>query len=460
RPHVRPNAFGNALGNSIARGIADASQQAGKVTQPAGNGLTLGGSGGSGLKLTPSAVNAFMSRPDMQLGGGSTQGVESTYYPQPGDADFVGPMLPQGSSDGVVGQAGAGSVQEQLAQADRNWLRLNQPQGAPVKPLLLASASGNYFGITPSDERGLLPGDWAGTADDGTSRITPEMQAANEKNRQRIMAGATAEGDLRLALDARDEARAVTLAGRQGLRGALFGLSDFVGDTIRTPLTLYRSVDTYGFMGTGKLMVDGLLSTPSTLYDAYQSGDMQTLSATGAGFLLGGAKGFKLGRADGVSLSTTATTERSLLSGGTIDFSLSGEVAPGLYRANPSQLRFMQPTVSPNYSVGGYTVAGTADDLRLGRITPEQLGDPLRVVMIDGKPFSFDNRRLLSYNLGGITDVPIRVMGLDDPKFATQVRDRFNPIRGQGWQVVVVPSVQRTPTIRDLYQQGLVNRKF
>ena len=118
----------------------------------------------------------------------------------------------------------------------------------------------------------------------------------------------------------------------------------------------------------------------------------------------------------------------------------------------------MQPTVSPNFSTGGYTIASTADDLRLGRVTPEQLGDPLRVVMIDGKPFSFDNRRVLSYNMAGTRDVPIQVLGLDDPAFAVKVDARFNPIEGQGLRVVVVPSSERNGVMADLYRRGMIQR--
>jgi hypothetical protein len=141
-----------------------------------------------------------------------------------------------------------------------------------------------------------------------------------------------------------------------------------------------------------------------------------------------------------------------------IDFNAADGVTPGFYRADPTQLRFMQPTVSPNYSTGGHTIASTADDLRFGRVTPDQLGDPLRVVMVEGKPFSFDNRRIVSYNLADVSDVPIQVMGLDDAAFATRVRARFNPIDGEGLRVVVTPSSERSNVMADLYRRGLIQR--
>ena len=146
-----------------------------------------------------------------------------------------------------------------------------------------------------------------------------------------------------------------------------------------------------------------------------------------------------------------------------VDFSTGESFAPGYYRADPSQLRFMQPTVSPNFSTGG-TIDSLASDLRAGRLTPDEVkGGPLRVVMMDGQPFSFDHRRLVSYNLAGVSDVPIQVMGLNDAVFAAKVRDRFNPVRGEGLQVVVTPSgpnnVIRNSVISDLYDLGLVSRR-
>ena len=132
--------------------------------------------------------------------------------------------------------------------------------------------------------------------------------------------------------------------------------------------------------------------------------------------------------------------------------------APGYYRADPRQLRFMQPTVSPNFSTGG-TIESLAADLRAGRVNPNAVGEPLRVVMVDGNPFSFDNRRVVSYNLAGTRDVPIRLMGLDDPIFAQQVDRRFNPIGGEGMRVVVAPASQQAAVIQDLYNLGLVSKR-
>lgn len=143
-----------------------------------------------------------------------------------------------------------------------------------------------------------------------------------------------------------------------------------------------------------------------------------------------------------------------------VDFDAVDSLAPGLYRADPQQLRFMQPTVSPNYSVGGHTIASTADDLRLGRVTPDDLGDPLRVVMIEGKPFSFDNRRLLSYSLADMREAPIQVMGVDDPAFAKSVRLRFNPIEGEGLKVVVAPSSERKAAMDHLYRHGMIKKPW
>jgi YD repeat-containing protein len=213
---------------------------------------------------------------------------------------------------------------------------------------------------------------------------------------------------------------------------------------------LLNSLERNGMGGTLWNMTDGVFSAPSKPIIDLLDGNYER---AGAGLPATFAAGMGLvNKLSALRLGETAGPDL-------IDFNNVGEVAPGLYRADPKQLRFMQPTVSPNYSEGGYTVTSTADDLRAGRITPEQLGDPLRVVMIDGKPFSFDNRRLLSYSLADMSDVPIQVMGLDDPVFAAKVDKRFNPIRNEGLQVVVVPSAERGATTSELYQLGLVRKK-
>lgn len=140
-----------------------------------------------------------------------------------------------------------------------------------------------------------------------------------------------------------------------------------------------------------------------------------------------------------------------------VDFSRVDGVSPGFYRADPRQLRFTQPTASPNFSNGG-TIDSLVADLRAGRVRPDQVGDPLRVVLVEGRPFSFDNRRLVSFNAAGVDNVPIQVMGLEDAAFASRFRQRFNPILGEGQQVVIAKSADQKAAQQLLYRLGLTNR--
>ena len=138
-----------------------------------------------------------------------------------------------------------------------------------------------------------------------------------------------------------------------------------------------------------------------------------------------------------------------------IDFSIAENVVPGFYRANPSQLRFSQSDASPYFSNGG-TIDLLVTDLRTGKVFPEQIGDPLQVVMYGGKPFSMDNRRLVSFNQAGVNDVPIQVMSLKDPVAANRFFTRFDPIRGEGLNIVITPSLGRTAAQQLLKDYGLI----
>lgn len=211
---------------------------------------------------------------------------------------------------------------------------------------------------------------------------------------------------------------------------------------------LGNSLQRQGMLGTLGDVSYALGSAPTKPVFDLLNGDYR---AFGEG--LPGTVAMGMGAARGVGLKLGKTTGSNF-----IDFTATSDLQPGFYRTNPAQLRNMQPTVSPNFSDGG-TINSLAADLRARRITPDQVGDPLRVVMVEGRPFSFDNRRVISYNLAGETNVPIQIMGLDDPVFSARVRDRFNPIRGEGLQVVIVPATQRASVTNDLYNLGLVSKR-
>jgi hypothetical protein len=144
-----------------------------------------------------------------------------------------------------------------------------------------------------------------------------------------------------------------------------------------------------------------------------------------------------------------------------VDFSTGESFAPGYYRADPRQLRFTQSDASPNFvdrttgkSIG--TIDSLVSDLRAGRVTADQVGSPLQVVMHDGKPFSIDNRRLVAFNAAGVADVPIEIVSLKDPAVASRFRYRFDPIRGEGLNIVITPTSGRTAAQILMRDMGLI----
>lgn len=142
----------------------------------------------------------------------------------------------------------------------------------------------NVFGNVPMR-------DWSDNAEPAHRRATDPVPGSNhDEVVRRVSAGAAEEGNLRIALDEREAAVRADAESRMGLKGTLRGLNQFGVDTVRSPYYLYTSLRDNGLGGTAGLMLEGLVSTPSALYDAYNSGDMQTLTAAG----LGGAFGLKI----------------------------------------------------------------------------------------------------------------------------------------------------------------------
>jgi hypothetical protein len=158
---------------------------------------------------------------------------------------------------------------------------------------------------------------------------------------------------------------------------------------------------------------------------------------------------FELVSQEGTALS--ATTGRTAF----IDFNKVDTVAPGFYRANPLQLRFSQSDASPSFSKGG-TIDSLVADLRSGKILPEQVGNPLQVVIYKGKPFSIDNRRLLGFSQAGVISTPIQVVSLSDPIVANRFFKRFDPIGGEGFNIVIAPAAERTAAQKLLKNTGLI----
>ena len=79
----------------------------------------------------------------------------------------------------------------------------------------------------------------------------------------------------------------------------------------------------------------------------------------------------------------------------------------------PNDLSFSQRTV-------GWQVEQYAADMRAGRWDWNRSG-PLRVMDVDGKFVSFDNRRLMAARLADLKEVPIQVV---DPAAPSHIKGR------------------------------------
>jgi hypothetical protein len=80
---------------------------------------------------------------------------------------------------------------------------------------------------------------------------------------------------------------------------------------------------------------------------------------------------------------------------------------------------------------------------------------PIRVVEMDGKLYSLDNRRLVAFKNAGVDGVPIHRVSLDDPKVAREFRAKFNPIEG-GTKIVITPGSGRREAEKLLAEKGKI----
>jgi hypothetical protein len=126
----------------------------------------------------------------------------------------------------------------------------------------------------------------------------------------------------------------------------------------------------------------------------------------------------------------------------------------GFTRENIQNLRFSQSDASPFFSDGG-RVDTLVDALQSGKLTPDDL-PALQVVQLEGKLFSINNRRLAAYSLAGVDDIPIEVVSLKDASIAKRFFSRFDPINGEGFDIVIATSKQRESAQRLLREYDMI----
>jgi RHS repeat-associated protein len=89
---------------------------------------------------------------------------------------------------------------------------------------------------------------------------------------------------------------------------------------------------------------------------------------------------------------------------------------------DPNSIRFTQDSISPRFQNGKF-IPDVAEGLRSGDIDPASI-DPIRVVDMNDRLYSLDNRRLAAYQMAGV-DVPVERVSLSDPAIAAKFADAY-----------------------------------
>jgi hypothetical protein len=285
------------LGGRIARagvtGLATAAAGGGKievqVVAADAFGNALGSSFGETVLQGTDQSPAESARLGRYQASAETQRAQASYaYRNGADVESDNATAARQRRDALYGLGSAGNVRlggdAFMRQEDVEAQRVASLQRfLDMNPV--ADLSGNALGILPSDDRGFFPDSDAQSAARRTSDPKPGMNHAEVV--RRVAAGAADEGDVRMHLDREETAARAAAERRYGLAGALRGVNDFGVDTVRSPYYLYTSLRDNGLGGTAGLMLEGMVNTPSMLYNAYDSGDMQSLTAAGLGVALG-----------------------------------------------------------------------------------------------------------------------------------------------------------------------------
>jgi len=204
---------------------------------------------------------------------------------------------------------------------------------------------------------------------------------------------------------------------------------------------LYTSLRDNGLGSTAGLMLEGLVNTPSTLYDAYNSGDMQTLTAASAGLLIG-PKGLRSGVGEGLAIAERSAVqlgESTAVRGlGLTEGSELGPVLFGQKRVGPT----FGFEGRPSY-LAGREISAVADDLRAGVLHSDQL--PIDAFYYEGKLVSANTRSLSALSEAGLEPTKINLI---EPSRSLLRRLGEDPLMPNA--PLPGPRVPVTPTQNDL----------
>jgi hypothetical protein len=129
--------------------------------------------------------------------------------------------------------------------------------------------------------------------------------------------------------------------------------------------------------------------------------------------------------------------------------------------ADPADIRFSQPIVSPFFD-NGKRLDDAIANLRANPGTADAY-PAIRVVRHQGILWTLDNRRLVVFQAAGIKQIPVQEVSLSDPKirdefFGTSTkRGKFNPIR-DGTVVVVTVRKTRPEALRLLESYKMIRK--
>ncbi len=214
--------------------------------------------------------------------------------------------------------------------------------------------------------------------------------------------------------------------------------------------------------GVGPLLMGALRSAPfianslgfdlgaSLSFNGLDTFVSHAISA-GVGGLVGLSKGALIAKSFSAWMGSVDNT---LVEAERITSSQIADLKPGLYNVNPRDVRFSQSDASPFFN-NGKRVDDLSNAIRKGEITPNDL-PPIRAIVKDGNLFTIDNRRLVAYGSSGVKEIPVQVVSADDQEIALILKDRFDPIRGEGRNIVIVPRADRAVVQQELYENGLI----
>lgn len=315
---VAVDAFGNALGQSIAESFGQTASSSSSTGEDQLGELIRRNNGWAGVPSQLTFAEDTMSRRAINNPYGlptssPTQLISDQGWTPTNSYSYAG------ISDGITNWRNNPAASSQAAEPAsngpvvRDWDPDNVQESA-VEPgqlnrnLSQAIPFSKINGVTYyKDANGVI------TDYDPTPKYVRNPVAGSNRAEveQRAMNEAARDGAQQLAQEAQDASDRAAFEKRTSIGGAMRGLGSFVEGTVKSPYHLYRSVDEVGITGTAERMAEGFIQEPSRMIEAASSGDMQTLTESAAGMLLGvkGLRGSNVGRE---SLSVLERTDQRL----------------------------------------------------------------------------------------------------------------------------------------------------